>query len=233
MSHEHLRGAEILVRLLAGKLPNAGAARLLGLTMRQVRRLPLDEGIRPAGITSASRTCVVTITSRAPEKKDAPRVAETRGACSLQMLMSLRAAHLLVTASVSVLGLLVVAGHRPTPRRPGWPGIPDRRLPDVVVVVRLGQLVAEAALGRARLGRDVLVAHDPLRAEHVLAHGEVGAAGLRGAALDAVREQGEAERRTQRDYIRRQCWSSAPPLSARGSGASAEGHPCQHPTPDL
>jgi hypothetical protein len=38
-SNKHLRRAEILARLLAGKLSTMEAAQLLGLTTRQVRRL--------------------------------------------------------------------------------------------------------------------------------------------------------------------------------------------------
>ncbi len=39
LSNKHLRRAEILTRLVAGKLSTAEAAQLLGLTTRQVRRL--------------------------------------------------------------------------------------------------------------------------------------------------------------------------------------------------
>jgi predicted ArsR family transcriptional regulator len=39
LSNKHLRRAEILTRLVAGKLSTTEAAQLLGLTARQVRRL--------------------------------------------------------------------------------------------------------------------------------------------------------------------------------------------------
>jgi len=70
LSNKHLRRAEILTRLLAGKLSTAEAAQLLGLTTRQVRRL------RTRYLTEGAPSLVHGNAGRAPVNRTDPAAVE-------------------------------------------------------------------------------------------------------------------------------------------------------------